>query len=108
MSNFLFSPGVFKRLVLQTCKNQGLFGKGLRKVNFMIYFPCRNAKYGKLCSNFLYRNTLGNLTASGRVNGVMVIHVPRPKKEKGDLYEIPGDFSPDKSCPNDDYGKFSA
>ena len=28
-SNFFFSPSVFKRLVLQTCKNQGLFGKGL-------------------------------------------------------------------------------
>ena len=30
MSNFSFSLGVFKRLVLQTRKNQGLFGKGLR------------------------------------------------------------------------------
>ena len=29
MSNFSFSHGVFKRLVLPTCKNQGLFGKGL-------------------------------------------------------------------------------
>ena len=28
MSNFFFSQSVFKRLVLQTCKNQGLFGKG--------------------------------------------------------------------------------
>ena len=28
-SNFYFSPSVFKRLILQTCKNQGLFGKGL-------------------------------------------------------------------------------
>ena len=28
-SNFSFSHIVFKRLVLQTCKNQGLFGKGL-------------------------------------------------------------------------------
>ena len=28
--NFSFSHSVFKRLVLQTCKNQGLFGKGLR------------------------------------------------------------------------------
>ena len=32
-SNFSFSPSVFKRLVLQTRKNQGLFGKGL-------IFPC--------------------------------------------------------------------
>ena len=30
-SNFSFSPSVFKRLVLQTRKNQGLFGKGLRR-----------------------------------------------------------------------------
>ena len=29
MSNFSFSHSVFKRLVLQTRKNQGLFGKGL-------------------------------------------------------------------------------
>ena len=30
MSNFSFSRSVFKRLVMQTCKNQGLFGKGLK------------------------------------------------------------------------------
>ena len=30
MSNFSFSHIVFKRLVLQTRKNQGLFGKGSR------------------------------------------------------------------------------
>ena len=29
-SNFSFAHGVFKRLVLQTGKNQGLFGKGLK------------------------------------------------------------------------------
>ena len=28
-SNFSFSNSVFDRLVLQTCKNHGLFGKGL-------------------------------------------------------------------------------
>ena len=28
-SNFSFSHSVFKRLVMQTCENQGLFGKGL-------------------------------------------------------------------------------
>ena len=31
-SNFSFSSSVFKRLVLQTRKNQGLFGKGLKGV----------------------------------------------------------------------------
>ena len=30
-SNFSFSHSVFKRLVLQTRKNQGLFGKGLNE-----------------------------------------------------------------------------
>ena len=30
MCNFSFSHSVFKRLVPQTLKNQGLFGKGLR------------------------------------------------------------------------------
>ena len=30
MNNFSFSHSVFKRLELQTHKNQGLFGKGLR------------------------------------------------------------------------------
>ena len=32
MSNFSFSHSVFKGLVLQTRKNQGLFGKGLGKL----------------------------------------------------------------------------
>ena len=30
MSNFSFSHSVFKRLVLQSCKNQGLFEKGIK------------------------------------------------------------------------------
>ena len=32
-SNFYFSHSVFKRLVLQTRKNQGLFGKGLKHLS---------------------------------------------------------------------------
>ena len=36
MSNFSFSRRVFKRLVLQTRKNQGLSGKGLKKVRVPI------------------------------------------------------------------------
>ena len=31
MRNFSFSHSVFKRLVLQTRENQGLFGKGLKE-----------------------------------------------------------------------------
>ena len=41
-SNFSFSHGVFKRLVLQIHKNKGLFGKGLKKVK--IYFECKLKK----------------------------------------------------------------
>ena len=33
MSNFFFSHSVFKKLVPQTRKNQGLFGKGLKSVS---------------------------------------------------------------------------
>ena len=33
MSNFSFSQSVLKRLVLQTCKNKGLFGKELKGEN---------------------------------------------------------------------------
>ena len=39
-SNFSFSRSVFKRPVLQTCKNQGLFGKGLtlsQMTNFRLF-----------------------------------------------------------------------
>ena len=39
MSNFSFSRSVFKRLLLQTHKNQGLFGKGL-KAFFNRYIQC--------------------------------------------------------------------
>ena len=35
-SNFSFSYGVFKRLVMQTRKNRGLFGKGLTDYLFII------------------------------------------------------------------------
>ena len=37
-SDFYFSHSVFERLVLQTRKNQGMFGKGLKKEScFMAY-----------------------------------------------------------------------
>ena len=36
-SNFSFSHIVFKRLVLQTRKNQGLFGKGLKIVHWILF-----------------------------------------------------------------------
>ena len=37
MSNFPFSHSVFKGLVLQTRKNQGLFGKGLRGLCYVTF-----------------------------------------------------------------------
>ena len=35
-SNFSFSHSVFKRLILQTHKNQGLFGKGLKDLQMTV------------------------------------------------------------------------
>ena len=55
MSNFSFSHSVFKRLILQTRKNQGLFGKGLTQ---QIVYPVimvnkisGNDKYVQLLEN---------------------------------------------------------
>ena len=39
-SNFSFSHSVFKRLVLQTPKNQGLFGKGLMHLQTISFHVC--------------------------------------------------------------------
>ena len=36
-SNFSFSHSVFERLVLQTRKNQGLFGKGLKMLTIVFH-----------------------------------------------------------------------
>ena len=50
-SNFSFSHSVFRRLVLQTGKNKGLFGKGL---NSYIAAESRPTKY---CPNdFFFSN----------------------------------------------------
>ena len=40
-SNFSFSLSVFKRLVLQTRKNQGLFGKGLIWTKRQIFYTSK-------------------------------------------------------------------
>ena len=42
MSNFAFSHSVFNRLVWQTHKNQGLFGKGLKAAAMLFSFPMKN------------------------------------------------------------------
>ena len=36
-SNFSFSHSVFKRLVMQICENQGLFGKGLNTCSIQLH-----------------------------------------------------------------------
>ena len=37
MSNFSIAHSVFKRLTLQTCKNQGLFGRRLKRILMYMY-----------------------------------------------------------------------
>ena len=44
-SNFSFSHCVFKRLVPQTCKNQGLFGKGIRTHSVNVTTPILRNKF---------------------------------------------------------------
>ena len=45
-SNFSFSHNVFKRLVLQTCKNQGFLGKGLTGKKRLNSLPKDKFLYG--------------------------------------------------------------
>ena len=45
MSNFSFSHSVFKRPVLQTRENQGLFGKGLKNVKIGVKHHTINNKH---------------------------------------------------------------
>ena len=66
MSNFSFSHSVFKRLVLQTCKNKGLFGKELtisQTTNFRLFqtervYNFRFDKDGRKFSRWV-ENTVG-------------------------------------------------
>ena len=59
-SNFPFSQSVFKGLVLQTRKNKGLFGKGLRRkvgckhVSMLRQYKLAEQKYSKM--NIPYRS----------------------------------------------------
>ena len=59
-SNFSFSHSVFKRLVLQTRKNQGLFGKGLKECRCCD----RSRPYHKASVHFK-RNCLLSLPCNG-------------------------------------------
>ena len=49
MSNFCFSHSVFKRLALQTRKNQGLFGKGLPVINSSYEYTSQKKKVHNKC-----------------------------------------------------------
>lgn len=48
--------------------------------------------------------TLSRLKSSGKVNGVMVIHI---QDSNGYIQDAPVAFSPDTSCPNNQFGLYS-
>ena len=60
-SNFSFSHSVFKRLVLQTRKNQGLFGKGLKSNRELTLYQTTKIWL------FGYTRFNTTLTAKGRI-----------------------------------------
>ena len=61
-SNFSFSHSVFKRLVMQKRKNQGLFGKGL-KVPYKVSRSCKLWLPRKnVTKNVGYRHFVGDFT----------------------------------------------
>ena len=59
-SNFSFSHSVFKRLILQTCKNQGLFGKVLTFFRTSLIIFYHNSQ--RMSDSFL------NITESSELN----------------------------------------
>ena len=56
MSNFSFSHSVFKRLILQTRKNQGLFGKGLNTCIQKRFHSCPGFTIGVSFMPFLEKS----------------------------------------------------
>ena len=60
-SIFFFSQSVFKRHVLQTCKNQGFFGKGLKP--FVI-----NHSQASLCFTCLEYKSFENIVGKGAIS----------------------------------------
>ena len=63
-SNFSFSQSVFKRLVLQTLKNQGMFGKGLNNYKTRTKFQrlglaCEYSATAKINTHLSLRELLG-------------------------------------------------
>ena len=62
-SNFSFSYSVFKRLVLQTGKNHGLFGKGLKKM--FLTFHESTSCFNDLIEQNFFENTVRKGEYSG-------------------------------------------
>ena len=63
-SNFSFSHSVFKRLVLQTCKNHSLFGKGMLKKIPFHYSSNGSLLRNESCEHFLKRTSRGTFLPS--------------------------------------------
>ena len=55
---FLLFPHVFKRLVLRTRKNQGLFGKGLNVLNIVEFVLDRVENFVRKEENDVYKHFL--------------------------------------------------
>ena len=55
-SNFSFPHSVFKRLLLQICKSQGSFWKGLRKRNDVNIIINENKNIGHMVANGRFLN----------------------------------------------------
>ena len=75
MSNFSFSHSVFKRLLLKTHKNSGLFGKGLRPVQIDIKFcrkiwRTRQHTLLRMFDEYGARSLFGNSYANKMLNDV--------------------------------------
>ena len=58
MSNFSFSHCVFKRCILQTRKNQGLFGKGLTNPKIVDFILLKAFGYNKIICNGVRRRII--------------------------------------------------
>ena len=54
-SNLLFSHSVFRRPVLQTCENKGLFGKGLMAKLQEVYALCLTCQLQNLMHLTLFQ-----------------------------------------------------
>ena len=54
-----FSQSVFKRFVLQTCKDEGLFGKGLNGSSHQLNSPIKQTCISKTLKKIAFENIIG-------------------------------------------------